>query len=75
MSHHSHHNESMSERMKKVRECKGAPELPSKLNSLRFTFSILVEGGTYQKDGRIIAWNGIVPPSKTKFYRYQLIVG
>ena len=36
--------------------------------SIRFTFSILVEGGTYQKDGRIIAWNGIVPPSKTTFY-------
>ena len=67
-----HHSEKNI--MKKVRDSKGKEESPEKLNALRFIFSIYVEGSSYSDVGRIFAWNDIVPPSETTFYRYSDIV-
>lgn len=71
--------------MKNLRELKNIHEQENKdyyntkegslcLNSLRFTFSVLISGCSFATSQIIFLWNSIMPPSESYFYKAQKII-
>lgn len=46
----------------------------SQIDSLRFAFSIIVNGCSFTDGESIFLWNNLLPPSQSSFYRAQKVV-
>ena len=67
MGRTSNQKRTESARMKRMEEI--LKNETKKMTSLRFVFSIMVEGGRYAQIERILLWNDFKPPSRTTYYR------
>ena len=61
-------------KMEYVRSHRQSTQSPKKLDAIRFAFSILASGSSYQQGQLIMLWNDLLPPKEGTFYKAQRIV-